>query len=120
MNARLPSAKATSEAAAVAGEAEGDALVVGEGEAERAEDVDVLARVEVGLDHRLGDLVEGDDEAAERAGEAPGARALHAHPEIRPTTTARTTKRTMIAMIGLRSSANPRRRRSAAGCAGRG
>ena len=59
--------------AAAAGEAEGDAAVVGEGEAERPEHVDLLAGDEVRLDQRLGGLVEDDDEAAERAGQAPGA-----------------------------------------------
>ena len=42
-----------------------------------------------------------------------------AHPRIRPTTTPRTIESRMIARIGLRSSAKPRRR-SAGGSAGRG
>ena len=72
--------------AAAAGEAEGDAAVVGEGEAERAEHVDLLAGDELVLDERLGDLVDDDDQAAERARQAPGARrAAGAHPAIRPT-----------------------------------
>src|SRR5258705_210446 len=58
--------------AAAAGEAEGDAAVVREGEFERPEHLDLLAGDEVRLDRRLRRLIEDDDEPAERAGQAPG------------------------------------------------
>ena len=59
---------------AAVGEAEGDAAVVREGEADRAEDVDLLAGDEVVLDHRLGDLVEDDDDDRQSPPPGPGAR----------------------------------------------
>ena len=89
------------------GEAEGDAGVVGQGQAQRPQHADVLAGHEVRFDRRLGRLVGDDHEAAERAGQAPGARGLAAHPAIRPTTTCCSKNSTMIPSIGLRSSANP-------------
>ena len=66
-------------------------LVVGEGEAERAEHVDVLARGRgCASTTALAAWSSDDDQAAERAGQAPGAAPLRgAHPAIRPTTTAR-------------------------------
>ena len=87
-----------------AGEAEGDAAVVGEGEAERAEHVDLLAGHQLRLDRRLGDLVGGEDERRQGAGQGPGAGG-GAHPAIRLTTTTCSTNSTMIPTIGLRSSA---------------
>ena len=98
---------------AAAGQAERNALVVGEGEPERAQDVHLLAGDEVVLDHGLDYLVEDDDESAERARQAPGAhrgaaaRPWVAHPRIRPTTTASTTKRTISAITGAKLKAMP-------------
>ena len=67
----------------------------------------MLSRDEVVLDDRLRHLVEDDDGDAERAGPAPGAGAVAAHPAISATTMPRSTKSTMIPIIGLRSSAKP-------------
>ena len=93
--------------AGAAGEAKGDTAVVGQGQAQRPQNADVLAGYEVSFDCRLGCLVGDDHKATERAGQAPSAGGLSAHPEIRGTTSACSKSSTITPSIGLRSSANP-------------
>ena len=52
-------------------------------------------------------LIEDQDGTAERPREQPGALLRGAHPRIRPTTTASTTKRTISATTGAKLSAKP-------------
>src|SRR6476469_2321719 len=66
--------------AAAGREAEGDATVVGERQANRADHLDVLAGDQVRLDQRLGRLVEEKNDPGQGAGEAPGPGASGAHP----------------------------------------
>src|SRR6185369_14570231 len=87
---------------AAPGQPEGDALVVGEGEVQRTEQVDLLAGHQLTLDDGLERLVEDQDGPAERPSRQPGALLRGAHPRIRPTTTASTTKRTISATTGAK------------------
>ena len=93
--------------AGTAREAKGDTAVVGQGQAQRPQNADVLAGYKVSFDCRLGCLVGDDHKATERAGQAPSAGGFSAHPEIRGTTSACSKSSTITPSIGLRSSANP-------------
>ena len=93
---------------AAAGEAEGDAAVVGEGQSERAQHVDLLARGRgAPRPAALAAWSSDDDEAAERAGEAPGAGRVALTRDQADDDGRRATKRTITPIIGLRSRAKP-------------